>query len=262
MEQEETVNSLRTRSKAAPDWTVEESLILVNEISAIEADCRGTLSSFQKWKIIVENCNALDVNRNLNQCRRKWDTLLSDYKRIKHSGSNKPSFNFELFKVVERHVKDYGFDSDADDTDPEDLVQIPEVGLYGSKNQRAKAVPAQKHTIEEKEKPMRHLKSEDIEVEECSSEKRVRRRRNTVDESTKLVEINLGEHEQNIAEKLRHNAELIEAIVKEQVGVDLINDHNDLFELSRINGDKIINCLGNLASTLNELCKMQTNSVV
>ncbi|GJR47175.1 trihelix transcription factor ASR3 isoform X1 [Tanacetum coccineum] len=113
-----TTSSLRTRSKAAPDWTVEESLILVNEIAAIEADCRGTLSSFQKWKIIVENCNALEVNRNLNQCRRKWDSLLSDYKKIKQSGSKKASFNSDLFKAIERYVREFEEEGEYD-TDPE-----------------------------------------------------------------------------------------------------------------------------------------------
>ncbi|KAJ0666514.1 putative transcription factor MYB family [Helianthus annuus] len=114
-------SSLHTRSKAAPDWTVEESLILVNEVTAIEVDCRDTLSSFQKWKIIVENCNALGVNRNLNHCRRKWDSLLSDYKKIKQSGSKKASFNSELFKGIERYVREFecgGYDTEADtDTD-------------------------------------------------------------------------------------------------------------------------------------------------
>ncbi|KAL1353129.1 hypothetical protein HN51_017054 [Arachis hypogaea] len=73
----------RTRSQAAPDWTVTESLILVNEIAAVEADCSTALSSYQQWNIIAGNCAALDVGRNMGQCRRKWDCLLSDYQRIR-----------------------------------------------------------------------------------------------------------------------------------------------------------------------------------
>ncbi|GMQ01620.1 hypothetical protein CsSME_00048190 [Camellia sinensis var. sinensis] len=38
-----------------------------SQIAAVERDCRNTLSSFQKWKIIVENCNSLEVFRTLNQ---------------------------------------------------------------------------------------------------------------------------------------------------------------------------------------------------
>ncbi|MED6198937.1 hypothetical protein PIB30_071380 [Stylosanthes scabra] len=73
----------RTRSQAAPDWTVTESLILVNEIAAVEADCSTALSSYQQWKIIAGNCAALDVGRNMGQCRRKWHSLLSDYQKIR-----------------------------------------------------------------------------------------------------------------------------------------------------------------------------------
>ncbi|KAI3728245.1 hypothetical protein L6452_16878 [Arctium lappa] len=252
-------SGLRTRSKAAPDWTVEESLILVNEVTAIEADCRDTLSSFQKWKIIVENCNALDVNRNLNQCRRKWDSLLSDYKKTKQSESKKASFNSELFKGIERYVREY--DSDTD-TDPEDLsnplIAATAIVQSGSKNQSS---TPQKHTIAEKAKATRRVKSEDDKAEECSSEQRVDRYTNTLDETLGLVEINREEHEEIMAEKLRENAELIEAIVRGQMGEDLVDRYNATYDSTRINGDKIIICLSNLAATLDELCKLQTDSI-
>ncbi|EPS72853.1 hypothetical protein M569_01906, partial [Genlisea aurea] len=81
--------SHRTRSKAAPTWTVEESLVLVNEICAVESEWRGgggggggaTIPSFQKWQQIVDNCNVLEVNRNLNQCKRQWTALQNKYRR-------------------------------------------------------------------------------------------------------------------------------------------------------------------------------------
>lgn len=81
--EEGSSGSRRTRSQVAPDWTVKDCLILVNEIGAVESDCSNALSSFQKWTMISENCNALDVHRTLNQCRRKWDSLVSDYSQIK-----------------------------------------------------------------------------------------------------------------------------------------------------------------------------------
>jgi hypothetical protein len=81
--EEGTSGSRRTRSQVAPEWAVKDCLVLVNEIAAVEADCSNALSSFQKWTMITENCNALDVSRNLNQCRRKWDSLMSDYNQIK-----------------------------------------------------------------------------------------------------------------------------------------------------------------------------------
>ncbi|KAL0297406.1 UNVERIFIED_CONTAM: hypothetical protein Sradi_6792700 [Sesamum radiatum] len=101
---DEPRGSHRTRSKAAPDWTVEESLVLVNEINAVESEWGATLPSFQKWQQIVENCNALDVNRNLNQCKRKWDALLVEYRRVKHDAAADGSFPFELFKAIDSCV--------------------------------------------------------------------------------------------------------------------------------------------------------------
>lgn len=133
--------SLRTRSQVAPDWRIHESLILVNELCAVEGDCLNTvLSSFQKWKIVVENCNALDVNRGLNQCRRHWASLLSDYNKIKlynSSNNNKSGYwvmdvhrrrqlrlpeNFDpdLYKAVDDYDKAREGRCDTDpDTDPD-----------------------------------------------------------------------------------------------------------------------------------------------
>ena len=75
-------SSRRTRSQAAPEWSAVAELVLVNEIAAVESDCATELSSYQKWKIIAENCAAQDVPRTLSQCRRKWDSLLEDYRRV------------------------------------------------------------------------------------------------------------------------------------------------------------------------------------
>jgi len=105
-----SANALRcTRSQVAPDWSVIESLILVNEVAAVEADCSVALSSYQQWNIIAQNCAALDVPRNLSQCRRKWQELLSDHDRLKGTaaagGKFPPNFNYELFEAVERVVR-------------------------------------------------------------------------------------------------------------------------------------------------------------
>ncbi|KAL8247319.1 hypothetical protein R6Q59_008535 [Mikania micrantha] len=250
------VGALRTRSKVAPDWTVEESLILVNEVSAVEADCGHTLASFQKWKIIVENCNALGVNRNLNQCRRKWDSLLSDYKKIKQSGSKKASFNSELFIVIERYVRDYegGCDTDPDsesepapepelEPDPV-LASILQSVTSDSKKQRSKITP-QKRSIEDTWKQKDHIKSAEIKVGECSSEPT-----NEILNRIARPGISDEEQEQIIAEKLKENAELIEAIVKE----DSVNGESN-YDLTRLNGDKLVVCLSNLVVALDQLSK-------
>ncbi|XP_022641604.1 uncharacterized protein LOC111242472 [Vigna radiata var. radiata] len=96
-------------SSEAPDWSILESLILVNEIAAVEADCSVALSPYQQWKIIAQNCAALDVQCNLTQCRRKWHALLSDYDCFKRTatagGKLSLNFDYELFKAVERVVR-------------------------------------------------------------------------------------------------------------------------------------------------------------
>ncbi|OMO61946.1 hypothetical protein CCACVL1_23128 [Corchorus capsularis] len=81
----------RTRSQASTQWGEQQVLILVNEIAAIEADCSNALSSFQKWKIIVQNCNALGVPHSSIQCRRKWNLLLQEYNKIKRWESQSQS---------------------------------------------------------------------------------------------------------------------------------------------------------------------------
>jgi hypothetical protein len=94
----------RTRSQAAPEWTVTESLILVNEIAAVEADCSVEFSSYQQWDIISENCAALDVDRNLAQCRRKWRSLLAEYDDVR-KGRRSSNLDPELFDAIGRVVK-------------------------------------------------------------------------------------------------------------------------------------------------------------
>lgn len=96
----------RTRSQAEPDWSVTESLILVNEVAAVEADCSVALSSYQQWNIIAENCAALDVPRSLPQCRRKWRALLNDYDGARgERRALPPGFEREVFEAVERVVR-------------------------------------------------------------------------------------------------------------------------------------------------------------
>lgn len=109
----------------------------------------------------------------------------------------------------------------------------------------------QKEAVEVKSRPTRRQQSEHIEVEECSFEQQVDRHRDASNESKRSVEMNRIDHEQNMADKLRETAEIIEAIVNNN------NDGRD--DLIRINGDKIIICLSNLAVTLDELCKLQTD---
>lgn len=132
--EEGSSGSRRTRSQVAPDWTVKDCMILVNEIAAVEADCSNALSSFQKWTMISENCNALDVHRTLNQCRRKWDSLVSHYNQIKQweqgSGPEKRkklnlpgNIDNELLEAISAVVM---IQEDKAGTEPDDSDSDPE----------------------------------------------------------------------------------------------------------------------------------------
>lgn len=146
MDQDIGVGSRRTRSQVAPEWSVAESLILVNEISAVDGDCLDALSSYQKWKIIAENCTLLDVARTSNQCRRKWESLLVDYSKIEQYGAQlshdpywslepnqrkefglPPAFDPELFKAIDNLLRMKEARSETDpENDPEDNIDAVE----------------------------------------------------------------------------------------------------------------------------------------
>lgn len=146
IDQDICVGSRRTRSQVVPDWSVTESLILVNEIAAVYGDCLDAISSHQKWKIIAENCTLLDVVRNANQCRRKWESLLVDHGKIEQYEaqlSHDPywslepnqrrefglplTFDLELFKAIDNLLRQKQARSETDtDNDPEDCIDAVE----------------------------------------------------------------------------------------------------------------------------------------
>ena len=136
--------SRRTRSQIAPEWTAAECLVLVNVIGAVEADCLKALSSYQKWKIVAEDCTALNVARTSNQCRKKWECLLIEHDVIKQweltmpeddsywcleSGRRKELglpdyFDEELFKAIDNVSSMRANQSDTEpDNDPEAAVE-------------------------------------------------------------------------------------------------------------------------------------------
>lgn len=230
-------SSRRTRSQLAPDWTINDSLILVNEIAAVEGECLNALSTYQKWKIIAENCTALDVSRTFNQCRRKWDSLLFEYNKIKKWESRSRNVSFwtleserrrelglpvdferELFKAIDDLVSSQEVRSDTDPgTDPEaedDRLEV--IAEYGPKKQKRREMPQKTTSLEEKEQMM--------------------------------------------VMKLRENADLIDAIVKGNL-VDSVdfglggskNRETLQADFKRRQGDKLIACLRDIADTLDQL---------
>ncbi|XP_045811274.1 golgin IMH1 [Trifolium pratense] len=157
----------RTRSQAAPEWAVTESLILVNEIAAVEADCSVEFSSYQQWDIISGNCAALEVDRNLAQCRRKWRSLLAEYDDVR-KGRKSSNLDPELFDAIGRVVKgreergEIDRESDAEIGD-EDLDATVEIET-GSKRKRQRSKP--KRYREEKPKESHEEQPENTHLED------------------------------------------------------------------------------------------------
>ncbi|XP_059461210.1 trihelix transcription factor ASR3 [Corylus avellana] len=289
--------SRRTRSQAAPEWPVEAALILVNEIAAVEADCLNALSSYQMWNIIAANCTALDKPRTLNQCRRKWDSLVSEYNKIKQwelqSGSGlywsleserrrecglPENFDSELFKAVDDLVRAQEKKSDTDsDSDPEAKIEVLDVAAeLGSRRQRRR-LTSPKICVEEKplisykkeeppgspteEKPQKKLLEDPVNglteenpQESCFKEKY--QKRHEEDHVEEKETMSIEEQEQMMIMKLHENAELIEAIVSENVDLgpaaDVKNVEDCQTDFARRQGDKLIKCLRDIVNTLDQ----------
>ncbi|RVW17342.1 Trihelix transcription factor ASR3 [Vitis vinifera] len=214
-------SSRRTRSQLAPDWTINDSLILVNEIAAVEGECLNALSTYQKWKIIAENCTALDVSRTFNQCRRKWDSLLFEYNKIKKWESRSRNVSFwtleserrrelglpvdferELFKAIDDLVSSQEVRSDTDPgTDPEaedDRLEV--IAEYGF---------PEPLRLGSSGKSFGKICGSFDQLAGAGSGPKKQKRREMPQKTTSLEE-----KEQMMVMKLRENADLIDAIVK------------------------------------------------
>ncbi|KAI5394011.1 uncharacterized protein LOC127092255 [Lathyrus oleraceus] len=279
--------SRRTRSQAAPEWTVTELLILVNEIAAVEADWSVQLSSYQQWDIISENCAALDVDRNLAQCRRKWQSLLAEYEDFRKRQKASSSLDPELFGAIERVVKGREERGEIDrESDLDASVEIE----TGSKRKRQRR-KSEKHLVHKRkeshdEEPgNNHLEEEYLKdfLGKKSKLKRTAKRQPKLIESLPLKNLteldeshniempkpeeSVGnitnnrreENEEILTLKLRELAIEIQEISAESADCKEANPENIedyRTEFTRRQGDKLIARLGNFSNTLKQLCDL------
>lgn len=139
-------SSRRTRSQAAPDWTVQEVLILLSEIAAIDEEWLRELSSYQRWKMVSDSCMTMNVARSSSQCKSKWDTLLGDYRKIRDWESKSrdgsywfleeerrtdfglpASFQKEIFDAIDAVIQVREHQSDSNNSDPDHIVATSEL---------------------------------------------------------------------------------------------------------------------------------------
>ncbi|KAL7150627.1 hypothetical protein ABFS83_05G126400 [Erythranthe nasuta] len=294
MEDEPRGSRRCTRSRAAPDWTAEESLILVNEIYAVESEWGATLPSFQKWQQIVENCNALEVSRNLNQCKRKWDELLIEYRRVKHDAAAAAadgSLPVELFDAIDMCVgargrKSGGAEAAAvaaekkvaeeeeqvvmatdPDSDPEAQGRATEFFLEtGTKKQRPR-MKRKKRRLETLNPWGYSTSAKTIKQEEEEENININEKQgntNDVTNSTPEPEQSSVEtSEQIMATMLWENAMQITAILEGNVAddtdyklADMTNAEAVETDFTRLQGDKLIDCFGKISQTLKQLCEI------
>lgn len=238
--------SRRTRSQAAPDWTVQETLILISEIAAVDGDWRRALSSYQKWKMISDNCMDLDVNRSLNQCKRRWESLLADYRKIRdwesQSGAGSywsldgerrkqfdlpDSFIEEVFGSMDAVIKtqeDRSGSGGSGDSDSEDLITTTEVEM---------------------------LDVDDFDSDFSGPEDQTRNKTGKED----------ANEAREMANKLQENAEQVHAILRGELAndangsralVDLTKPNSIETEFTRRQADQLIKAFGDLVGTLNQ----------
>ncbi|KAG6608217.1 Trihelix transcription factor ASR3, partial [Cucurbita argyrosperma subsp. sororia] len=270
----EVSGSRRTRSRIAPDWTAADCLVLVNVIAAVEADCWKALSSFQKWKIIAENCTSLDVARNSNQCRRKWDCLLIEHDVIKQwelempdddsywcleSGRRKElglpdNFDEEVFKAIDNVVSMRANQSDTEpDSDPEAAVEkVDEAAEPGPKRQRRCSMSTRNQSLE------KSVNCEEEDEEPPVSSPEVERRGCYIKSHGEKATDSTEPEEQTMVKKLLETAEKVQAIVSENAEYATSDEKkNDNYNVRtnsiRRQGSKLIKCLEDFLNTINDL---------
>ncbi|XP_013625517.1 PREDICTED: uncharacterized protein LOC106331665 isoform X1 [Brassica oleracea var. oleracea] len=246
MEEGTSSGSRRTRSQVAPEWTLKDCLILVNEIAAVESDCSNALSSFQKWTMISDNCNALDVHRTFNQCRRKWDSLVSDYSQIKkwesqERGSvhsywslsvekrrklNLPgNVDNELFQAINAVVmiqenkdgSEPDSDSDPDAQEDFDVVDVTaELAFAGSKRSRQRTMVVMKENPPHKRKTEEEPRRKNIQEQRA---KATHQKKKTMEVKKKpVVEISTDEEEEE-AMSIEEEVKALEAKLGEKTDI-------------------------------------------
>ncbi|XP_047309871.1 trihelix transcription factor ASR3-like [Impatiens glandulifera] len=67
-----------------PRWSIRESLIVIEGTYMAESLILTNMSTFKsKWESVSSFCNEQGVNRGPDHCRKRWGSLLVDFKKIK-----------------------------------------------------------------------------------------------------------------------------------------------------------------------------------
>ncbi|KAJ4747877.1 Trihelix transcription factor ASR3 [Rhynchospora pubera] len=255
-----------TRSRAAPDWAVSDTLALIEQIAAVDTESWSkSLSSFQKWKIVSDNCGQVGIHRSANQCKRRWELLVSDYKKIRrwetrrtgNSGAGPGSvsywkmdpdwrerfnlpglFNLEVYGAMDAVIKIEG----SRDVDCELLVIGPIEQIDGENANVPLIADVEGPNVVENVHAAADLDHKDKEKEE-------------------IEEALLSSEAWDLATKLEENAEHIQSILRGENGGDLTTDNLDM-TVARKKAEELIKSLGGLVQSLDEFTELvKTNGL-
>ncbi|XP_024519950.1 uncharacterized protein LOC112342410 [Selaginella moellendorffii] len=96
------------RSTRASRWLKDETITLVQakrvyEQEVAEAASRGQIvNKEQKWKRISKKCEDAGVVRDASQCRKRWQNIVRDYKRVKDWQNRNSRQSYWLMSVEEK----------------------------------------------------------------------------------------------------------------------------------------------------------------
>ncbi|XP_058068546.1 uncharacterized protein LOC131217621 [Magnolia sinica] len=247
-----------TRSQVAPDWTVQEILVLVNEFASVNKDCLKSLPSYQKWKIISDNMAAFQVIRPSNQCQRKWESLVAQYKKIK--GWESQSGIGSFWCLDSETKKDYGLPAFFD----RELFGTMDGFLKSRVTRVARVAQSDSDVDSDSERHTRKVKAGMVVLTGNPGSKKEARNR--------LRNSNAGK-DQELARKLQESAQLMHAILKGELTgsaggscnpADMKNPDEVKTEFpdevktkfARQQADHLIKVFGTLVGTLNEFIEL------
>ncbi|CAN4128239.1 unnamed protein product [Withania somnifera] len=212
-------------------------------MKATQIECGNTLASFQKWQSTVHNCNSLGVNRSLNQCKRRWESVLEQYNKVKPWESAywrsfdvdrkkelelPEEFDFELFNAIGRYLSclqgENGAGDETDpDTDPEAQQGQGNNAFLeiGPKRQRRRT-KTKRYKMEERLNPWRRILNENRKYEQSKM--------GIKHEASIDANLEAPRHENSSLERMRDSsmeekAELANLSVVGEVKAEQINDN-------------------------------------
>eukprot|EP01018_Ginkgo_biloba_P024369 Gb_35051 [translate_table: standard] len=221
-------DSQSTRLQVAPRWTLTEMLVLVREKWAVENELQHSPSKSQytgasdKWSSISNRCTASNVLRTAGQCRKKWELLISDYKKIKdwerhcgidsywslnHNSKREHKLPFylerELFDAMDAHL------GKTPSTCPEatfDSMDVGADGLFTAEDDSQDAIVK-----------MQHPPPSGSGNEPLDSTVRRKRRRSMSDD----------DREHSIVSALRENSQNIQDVIRETTRAQMCSNQLD-----------------------------------